>query len=163
LSAESLSQAGLTRKQILTVSKKYHDAWHKGDRSVTRNISVAVLQKIKIAYEKTQFSRLRKAGLSQKEAQYAVKTGDPKQCSKDRNEFRSYAEELVFKKKWYKNRSKWRKDVREMVRHMRAKKYTLDQWREFSQWYAVHAKKPFPMPDRRPSPRKSKRPAQFEH
>lgn len=138
LTKASIRDSGLTKKTIDRIKK-------------TDRITPAQKTKLRSAYLKTQYNKLRKAGVNRKEAYSIAKKRKPENISETVKNRKQYVEEMIFRKgegirtrkdgTLYVSKRAWDLKRKMIFKALRKKDYTENVWAKFVEWYQTHTKK----------------------
>jgi hypothetical protein len=94
---------------------------------------------LRAAVKSTNYARLKRSGVTRKEAIKISQRADSTATKKALNEMRAYAEEMVVRYKYFKDKKKWMKDVAATLKGMVKKNWTLAEWKKASDDYSKKA------------------------
>lgn len=108
-------------------------------------LTPALKTKLRSAYEKTQYAKLRRVGLSAQRARANAKKL-PVVVAKIRREMTRHAKEIILRKlpdaQKPKSRRSFQRLTRKVLNDMAKSNYTPEQWEFFSDWYQRNPNKP---------------------
>jgi hypothetical protein len=143
-----------------------HTEWQKTARTRLSKSSIAKYhitdprkaptKKLRQAYIHTQYNKLRHAGVGRLEAEMLAQLARPEQISQVAKDRRLYIDEMVLRHKAPTSKKAWIAERKKMRKKAGLKYYSDSQWKDFSEWYGKHPKKPFPFPARRKEAYKKK-------
>lgn len=148
--------------QKVGVPYKAYRALVSGRKRLTPELSARLSHALELSY----YSRLRASGAGRSEAQKLSRGHNLEAIQTTISKMNAYAEEMTFKYKSYKDKKKYKSDLKKMKKKMGETGYTTKQWDRFEDWYSSHTKRKFPfggVSPRARKHRKSRRPAQYEH